>query len=137
MTPQDLRERVAALKHDLGKYVAWTSVNLDEAVWEGPLGDELTSALRRDLLATLTRDGQAEPAWAVWARLTDGIDEVSEIAELSAVQAAVKVLEAAGPGLAVDDRTDVLARRGQIRDAQLLIREQLRELTRRLAREAD
>ena len=49
MTPQDLRERAAALKHDLGKYVAWTSANLEDDVWDGPVRPELVDALRRDV----------------------------------------------------------------------------------------
>ena len=62
--------QIAALKHDLGKYVAWMSANLDEECWQGPVRDELIDALERDLLRTRTpADGPPEPAWAVWQRL--------------------------------------------------------------------
>ncbi len=33
----EVRERVAALKHDLAKYVAWRSANYDDGAWIAPL----------------------------------------------------------------------------------------------------
>ena len=55
--------QIAALKHDLGKYVAWMSANLDEACWRGPVRDELIDALSRDLLRTRTpAEGPADAA---------------------------------------------------------------------------
>ncbi len=136
MTHEDLRECVAALKHDLGKYVAWTSANLEDADWNGPVSPALLGALRRDLLATRTHDGREEPAWDVWTRLTSELERPLSIPELLDVENAVVVLQAAAPGLESGHESELLSRRGDIRKAQLLIRERLRDLHRRLAGEA-
>ena len=42
------RERAAALKHDLGKYVAWRSANLPESAWSGELDATTRDALQAD-----------------------------------------------------------------------------------------
>ena len=47
----EFRERIAALKHDLGKYVAWRSVNLPEEAWHGDPSEALVDALCADLSA--------------------------------------------------------------------------------------
>src|SRR5690606_36796379 len=70
--PDSLLETVAALKHDLGKYVAWTSANLADEAWSAPVGDELVGALRADILETRkAKDGSHEAACEVWSRFGD------------------------------------------------------------------
>jgi hypothetical protein len=129
----ELLEQVAALKHDLGKYVAWTSANLDDAVWEGPLADELVTALRADLLETRTHGDRREAAWEVWRNLAEGLPRPLE-PELEQVAAAVAELEQVGPALLRDDRPAIAAARTRIRAAQQSIRRQLLDLHRRLLR---
>lgn len=132
---QSLRERVAALKHDLGKYVAWTSANLEEDAWTGPVEERLLDALRGDLLETRKRGEDAETAWDVWARLTDDLPRPLSIDELAVVEEAVGTLRAAEPALRAGDRAAVAKLRGEVREAQMRIRQQLSALNRRLTRE--
>ena len=124
-------ELVAALKHDLAKYVAWRSANLDESAWSEPDNVELCDALRADLLATRTRDGAAESAWQVWDRLAAGLEQPLP-RELECVRSAVDILRAAEPELRAGRLPGSLA---PIRAAQDEIRWQLRELHRRLLAE--
>ncbi len=129
----ELLERVAALKHDLGKYVAWMSANLGDDHWQGPLRDELLEALRRDLLRTRTTEtGAPEAAWEVWGRLSDGWPRPLPAPELVEVEAAVEALRAAEPALRAGDRAAVAAARPAIRAAQQTIRAALQQLHRRL-----
>jgi hypothetical protein len=133
----DLLEQVAALKHDLGKYVAWTSANLDDAVWEGPAPqriDELLAALRADLLETRKHGDHCESAWEVWRAHVEQLPHPLE-PELEAVAHAVAELERVGPALADGDREAIIRERGSIRAAQQDIRQQLLNLHRRLLRE--
>lgn len=135
---ESLLERVAALKHDLGKYVAWTSANLDDAHWSGPLGDELLAALRSDLLETRKVGERCEPAWEVWRSHRAGLCQASKPElgpELKQVERAVAQLETFGAALADGDRETIAGARATIREAQQAIREQLRALHRRLLRE--
>lgn len=132
--PDDLDaliERVGAIKHDLGKYVAWTSANLDEGLWTGPLRDELLDALRADLLETRKLPDRHEPAWVVWAGHRAALPEPLE-PELELVAAAVARLEALGPALVEREREVISEARTSIRAAQQDIRNQLRDLHRRL-----
>lgn len=133
----DLLEQVAALKHDLGKYVAWTSANLDDAVWEGPAPqriDELVAALRADLLETRKHGDHCESAWEVWRAHLGQLPHPLE-PELEAVAHAVAELERVGPALTDNDRELIIRERGSIRAAQQDIRQQLLNLHRRLLRE--
>jgi hypothetical protein len=133
----DLLEQVAALKHDLGKYVAWTSANLDDAVWEGPTPqriDELVAALRADLLETRKHGDHCESAWEVWRAHLSQLPQPLE-PELEAVAHAVAELERVGPALASGDVEMIIRERGSIRAAQQDIRQQLLNLHRRLLRE--
>jgi hypothetical protein len=133
----DLLEQVAALKHDLGKYVAWTSANLDDAVWEGPAPqriDELVTALRADLLETRKHGDHCESAWQVWRAHLEQLPHPLE-PELEAVAHAIAELERVGPALAENDRETIIRERGSIRAAQQDIRQQLLNLHRRLLRE--
>jgi hypothetical protein len=138
-----LIERVAALKHDLGKYVAWTSANLEDRVWTGPLVDELIDALRADLLETRKSGARRDTAWEVWAAHRVGLPDPLE-PELELVAAGVAVLERVGPALrepaqgeqlGEDQRASIARERPNIRAAQQDIRNALRDLHRRLLRE--
>jgi hypothetical protein len=128
---EELRERVAALKHDLGKYVAWTSSNLEDAAWRAPLGDDALEALRTDLLRTRRRGEQHESAWAVWQRLGAALPRPLE-PELERVERAVATLESAGPSLRDGDRDAIASQCDAIRNAQGVIRRELSALARRL-----
>ncbi|MCA9686089.1 MAG: hypothetical protein KC457_28210 [Myxococcales bacterium] len=88
---EELLEQVAALKHDLGKYVAWTSANLEDALWEGPVADELVHALRTDLLETRKHAGGSDSAWAVWRAHRSALPVPLE-PELEAVERAVAMV---------------------------------------------
>ena len=128
-------EQVAALKHDLGKYVAWMSANLGEDCWQGPVRDELIEALRRDILRTRSAaDGASEAAWELWSRFTADWPRPLPAPELVEVEAAVAVLRAHAPALAAGDREIIAAARPQLRAAQQTIRAGLQQLHRRLQR---
>lgn len=127
----DLLEQVAALKHDLGKYVAWTSANVDDALWDGPIADDLVSALRADLLETRKHGDRRESAWEVWRSFEHALPRPLE-PELVAVADAVAQLERCGPALVADDREAIAQARSDIRVAQQDIRRQLLVLHRRL-----
>jgi tRNA A37 N6-isopentenylltransferase MiaA len=124
-------ELVAALKHDLAKYVAWRSANYPDDAWEGPLSDELLEALRDDILTT---KGQ-QPAWAVWDEFDRSRDEGWTPEELEPVRRAVEVLRGVGDALEQRDAEAVAAARSDIRAAQQTIRTSVRDLHRRLLRE--
>lgn len=124
-----MRERVAALKHDLAKYVAWRSANFDEAAWTGPLSVDFTEALRADVLRTRGD----EPAWAVWRRFASEEPEATHEPELVAVAQAVAELETLEPALR-EGGDALAAARPRIRAAQQRIRTELADLTRRLAK---
>ncbi|PRQ07635.1 hypothetical protein [Enhygromyxa salina] len=132
----DLLEQVAALKHDLGKYVAWTSANLDDAVWDGPVAEELITALRADLLETRKHGDRREAAWEIWQAHEAALPRPLE-PELQAVGSAVAQLERVGEALLSGDRETVARERASIRAAQQDIRLQLRNLHRRLLRDRD
>lgn len=129
----EFAEQVAALKHDLGKYVAWMSANLGDEHWQGPLRDELFDALARDLLRTrTTADGAAEAAWDVWARFAAAWPSPPSEPELVAVGSAVAVLRGFESALRSGDRSAIAAGRPAIRAAQQAIRSNLQQLSRRL-----
>ncbi len=127
-----MQERAAALKHDLGKYVAWRSANFDEAAWTGPLEDALVEALRADLLCTRQRPDGDQAAWEVWAGHTRDLERPLPEPELRAVAAAVEILRAHEPALRAADRAALASARPEIRKAQADIRAALRDLHRRL-----
>jgi hypothetical protein len=129
-----MRERAAALKHDLGKYVAWRSANLAEEAWSGPVTDELLEALRADLLSTRKAGAQRESAWEVWSRLSEDLPRPLSEPELVAVERAVQALHAYAPALEQGDREAIAAGRQTIRSAQASIREALRDFHRRMMR---
>lgn len=131
--PVDLAQRVASLKHDLGKYCAWMSANLDDDDWDPPITPRLVEALQRDLLSTRTRrDGSQEPAWEVWNRLAGDLSRPLEIGELAEVERAVSVLARAEPALRDGDRTRLEPQAAELRAAQRSIRQQLKALARRI-----
>lgn len=135
VSSEELLERVAALKHDLGKYVAWTSANLDEDAWSGPAGPELLEALRDDLLRTRRRGDESEPCWSIWARLTSDLERPFAHDELRAIDAAVQTLRGAEAALTDGDLAALGELRAQLRVAQMEIRRQLSALLRRLRSE--
>jgi hypothetical protein len=124
-----MRERVAALKHDLAKYVAWRTANFDEAAWAGPLTVDFTEALQADVLRTR---GDV-PAWVVWRRFVAEAPEAAREPELVAVGQAVAELEALEPALR-EGGDALAAARPRIRAAQQRIRTELADLTRRLSK---
>jgi hypothetical protein len=128
-----MQERAAALKHDLGKYVAWRSANFDDAAWSGPLDDALLDALRDDLLRTRQRPSGDEAAWDVWLAHTHDLPEPLPEPELRRVAAAVAVLRSHEQALRAPDRVALAKARPAIRAAQADIRAALRDLHRRLA----
>jgi hypothetical protein len=137
-SPQDpvLRECVAALKHDLGKYVAWRSVNLPEEAWTGPPDDALVDALCADVLATRRTAAGDEAAWDVFANHTCALPRPWPAPELAAVERAVEALRTCEPALRERDRDRLADLRGVIRGAQGTIRAELAALHRRLAKES-
>ncbi len=125
--------QIAALKHDLGKYVAWMSANLDDACWRGPVRDELIDALGRDLLRTRTpAEGPPEPAWTLWDRLSAALPQPWSEPELHEVHAAIAVLRAAEPALRARDAAALADQRDGVRAAQRTVRAALQQLHRRL-----
>jgi hypothetical protein len=133
MDRDDLRERVAALKHDLAKYVAWRSVNLADDAWRLPLGASAIESLQHDILETRTRrDGGVEAAWEVWDRLLAGV-ALPELPEVRRAAAAVELLRSAEGLLRSGDAAALSARVTELRGAQTEIRAALRDLARRLA----
>lgn len=132
---QGLREIVAALKHDLGKYVAWRSVNLDDAAWTGPVQPMLIECLQADVLRTRTGPGGDRPAWEVFAALVAPLPRPLPEPELRVVETAVARLCEAGPLLVAGGAEDIAAVRADIRAAQATIRAQLAALHRRLLAE--
>ncbi len=127
-----MQERVAALKHDLGKYVAWRSANFGDAEWSGPLSDGLMEALREDLLRTRARAQGDQSAWEVWEALTGDLPRPLPEPELCAVAEAVAVLRTHEPALRAADRAALATARPALRRAQADIRAALRDLHRRL-----
>lgn len=130
-----MQERAAALKHDLGKYVAWRSANFDDTAWSGPLDDAFVEALRDDLLRTRQRPDGDQTAWEVWAAHVHDLPQPLPEPELRMVAAAVAVLQAHEPTLRVPDRDALSRARPAIRKAQADIRAALRDLHRRLMAE--
>ena len=129
----EFRERVAALKHDLGKYVAWRSVNLPEDAWTAPPSDALVNALCADVLATKSTPAGDLAAWEVFDVLTRDVPRPWPAPELAAVATAVERLQACGDALARRDAAAIAASRATIRAAQATIRRELAALHRRLA----
>jgi hypothetical protein len=127
-----MQERAAALKHDLGKYVAWRSANFDDDAWSGPLDDALVQALRDDLLRTRQRPDGDQAAWEVWAAHTHDLPQPLPEPELRTVDAAVAVLRAHEPALRGADHAALARARPAIRRAQAEIRAALRDFHRRL-----
>ena len=131
--PDEFGRQIAALKHDLGKYVAWMSANLDEGCWHGPVGDDLIDALGRDLLRTRApAEGPPEAAWELWERLSADLPRPWTAPELHEVAAAVAVLRRAAPALRARDGVVLGPQRADIRAAQRAIRGALQQLHRRL-----
>ncbi|MCA9651924.1 MAG: hypothetical protein H6712_28540 [Myxococcales bacterium] len=128
-------ELAAALKHDLGKYVAWQSANFDDQAWEGPLPPALAEALRADLLRTRSRAEGDQAAWEVWEAHVHDLPRPLPEPELRTVDGAVAVLHEHEQALRHGPAEALAAARPAIRAAQQTIRGALRDLHRRLLRE--
>ena len=132
-----LTERLMSLKHDLGKYVAWQSANLDDEEWRDGSA-RLTAAVRRDILGTRpTRDGVRRPAWVIYEAGVEGMtaaEREQSAPELGRIEAHVRWMESLGErltsGAALDDREV----RMRMLAAQREIRASLRELVQRARR---
>jgi hypothetical protein len=131
---EELIERVAALKHDLAKYVAWTSANLGEEVWDGEMDGELVGALQADILRTRKGREGPESAWEVWHSLSEDLPRPLA-PELQSVAEAVETLASFARSLEEGDAQALAPARPTIRGAQMQIRAQLRSLHRRLLQE--
>ncbi len=94
MNPQ-LLEAVAAAKHDLGKYVAFSARWLPP----GTAGTELLEALRSDVLHTRRNSDGSEDAVALWSRLRPDLGSLGDDPDLLAVDAAIEELSGWMPGL--------------------------------------
>jgi hypothetical protein len=123
-----LRELVAALKHDLAKYVAWRSANYGDDAWEGALQDDFVQSLQDDVLRT---KGDLS-AWQVWDAAASELGTPLPHPELEAVAAAVDTLRTHESALRAGNQPLADAR-ASIRAAQSTIRSQLRALHRKLA----
>ncbi len=123
-----VRERVADLKHDLAKYVAWRSANYGDEAWEGPLTDDFVAALQDDVLRT---KGDLS-AWQVWDAARPDLGDPLPHAALRDVHDAVQVLRSHEMALR-GGGAPLAAARAEIRGAQQSIRSRLRELHRTLA----
>ncbi len=134
--PAAFRERVAALKHDLGKYVAWRSVNLPEDAWTGPPSAVLVDALVADVLRTRSTNEGEVAAWDVFATHMRDVPRPFSAPELDAVADAVERLRACAPALRERDLAALAECRADIREAQAIIRRELAALHRRLVQEA-
>jgi len=131
-----MRERAAALKHDLGKYVAWQSANFDDEAWTGPMSEALIEALRSDLLHTRQRAEGDQAAWEVWAAHVEDLPRPLPEPELQRVDAAVQRLRSHEAALRASDAEALGRARSEIREAQQDIRAALRDLHRRMLRGA-
>ena len=129
--PEARRELAAALKHDLGKYVAWRSANLDDEAWTGAVTPLLVDCLRADVLRTREHGDDVQAAWDVWAAHTQALPRPLQDPELVEVDAAVQVLRSAADAIAGDDDAAIAAVRADVRDAQRRIRTALRDFHRR------
>lgn len=127
----EMRERVAALKHDLAKYVAWRSANFDDEAWAGPMTDDFADALRADVLET----SGSRTAWEVWRQFAEDVEHPLPHPELELVEAAVATLASHESALRDADHTALAGARSAIRQAQQEIRQALRALHRRLGTE--
>lgn len=125
-------ERARALKHDLGKAVAWLSSNLEDATWSGPVSPELVDALCRDLLMTRKGPRGSESCWQVWARLTADWSRPLVADELRQVERALERLARHAPALERRDYAQIAQFRSEIRQAQLEIRAGLAAWQRRV-----
>ena len=129
-----LTERLMSLKHDLGKYVAWQSANLEEAEWrEGSA--RLTRAVQQDVLGTrTTRGGASQPAWIVYEMGVAGMslaEREQTSPELGRVEERVRWMQSIEGGLTSGDALNDRELRAKMQEAQQEIRACLSALVRR------
>ena len=139
MFSPDLVDRICALKHDLGKYVAWRSANLTEEEWRDA-GPEAQAAVRNDILRTKTLgDGTELSAWMVLRMSLDAFsDHERTVAspELNLVCRNVEVLESLEGDIVSGDAVVHQEIQTRLRQAQAEIRNSLSALVRRARQEA-
>lgn len=128
------RELAAALKHDLGKYVAWRSANLPESAWQGEPSPDTVAALQADILRTRSAPVGDEPAWGLFERHV-GAWPRPWPDELVAVERAIATLRTHADALLAGDARALAPALPELRAAQSTIRSELAALVRRLARE--
>jgi hypothetical protein len=95
MAPSELEaqvERLATLRHDLGKYIAFEA----RFVGEDADTETLRAALRADLEATRRHGDEVEPAQSLWCRLRPQLDE-PEVGAIDVTMAALGEIDLAGP----------------------------------------
>lgn len=133
ITEKTIIEIVAALKHDLGKYVAWRSANFHEQAWQEPADPSLVDALVYDIFYTRKKGADAfESAWEIWDRLSKPLERPFLWTELHLVESAVDKLRAIEPFLQTKNLSKIVQLRFEIRAAQQTIRNQLRILHKNL-----
>ncbi len=98
----ELVEAVAAAKHDLGKYVAFSARWLPP----GTAGEELLEALRADVLHTRRSSAGSEDAVGLWTRLRPALAALGDDPDLLGVDRAVADLAGWMPGLAAGTLDD-------------------------------
>jgi len=131
----DLRDAVADLRHDLGKYVAFQLRWLPPE----PSDDELRDALRSDLARTRAAGERVESAVQLWGRLRPafvgqapigdaGLIDLTDDLDLQAVDAAVARIAQLLPGLDDAHRPQL----DELRELALAISSATRQLQRRV-----
>ena len=135
----DLVDRLQALKHDLGKYVAWRSANLSEEEWAAA-SELATDAVRHDVLRTkTTAAGDTLPAWEVLSsalRTFSPPERAAASPELDRVCEQVGALRELESDIRSGDAVRDADSRARIREAQSSIRQSLRALLRRAREES-
>jgi hypothetical protein len=129
-----LTERLMSLKHDLGKYIAWQSANLEETEWRDGSA-RLTRAVQRDVLGTRTsRDGANQPAWVVYEAGVAGMSAAEReqtSPELGRVEARVRWMQSIEGAITSGDALSDRNVRAEMQGAQREIRACLSALVRR------
>ena len=116
------RRQVAALVHDVGKYVARTARNLAPGV---PMTPPLVAMLRRDLYC-LGGPGRADRASAVFARLAAPLAALVDDPRLAAAARLLAEIDALEPALA--DAAAVHRAAAAAREIEALLRALARDL---------
>ena len=138
MEPSDRRseelELAAALKHDLGKSIAWETAMIDATKRCAPGSRQLHRAIRQDLVRTRRgSDGSTRNALEIWNEFLPELqsERFREFVELRLVADQLQVIQSLWPVL-VDDSADLVPHVETLLKAQFEIREALVAFQRRL-----